>query len=434
LSATSALLNVGQAGANGKTGTASPRDTAGDAGAEPFERWMRPAQANDKPATRAGTADRPPASAAAKPAARETAADTAAADGAVDGNAQTAQARNKPAAARDEEAAPAANALPWLRIDTPQPFGAVLPIEPENALAAAPDAMTPTDLLDAAALPGAPAGPAPLTPSAGEGEPAMPALVGTAIAGPLPQAAADTDAPLPATSAATDAPAAPTAEPRNTNTAAVTTLPGLLTFAQQLATQPQAAPALDALVPLRDLSARMESDAGADAEPLPGLNPLAGAPSPSLGLARTATVNPLEAPMPHLRSEQFDEAIGTRLSWMADQKIGHAHIRVNPSELGAIDIRLRLDGDRVHADFSSALPEVRQALENSLPRLRDMLGQQGFHLAQADVGHQQQPDRQPGTAAAAGHGSDDAGGPASHETQITTPTRLIHRGLLDAYA
>jgi flagellar hook-length control protein FliK len=32
--------------------------------------------------------------------------------------------------------------------------------------------------------------------------------------------------------------------------------------------------------------------------------------------------------------------------------------------------------------------DVRQALESSLPRLRELLGEQGFQLAHADVGHQ----------------------------------------------
>ena len=50
--------------------------------------------------------------------------------------------------------------------------------------------------------------------------------------------------------------------------------------------------------------------------------------------------------------------IGDAVRWMADQKIGHAHIKVTPNDLGTVEIRLRLDGDRVHADFSSAQAEV----------------------------------------------------------------------------
>lgn len=150
----------------------------------------------------------------------------------------------------------------------------------------------------------------------------------------------------------------------------------------------------------------------------------------SLGLARTAVVNPLEAATPNLHGENFDEAIGTRLTWMAEQKIGHAHIKINPQELGPVEIRLRLDGDRIHADFSSGHSEVRQALESSLPRLREMLAQTGFQLAHADVGqHHQSQQSAPGREGlAAGNGDSTA------SDSNPPPPRLVARSLLDAYA
>ncbi|WP_057657392.1 flagellar hook-length control protein FliK [Pseudoxanthomonas dokdonensis] len=153
-------------------------------------------------------------------------------------------------------------------------------------------------------------------------------------------------------------------------------------------------------------------------------------------LPSTATVNPAQLPTPHLHSEQFGDAIGTQLSWLAEQKIGHAHIRITPHDLGPVEVQLKLDGDRVHAEFSSAQPDVRQALESSLPRLRDMLGQHGFQLTHADVGH----GRHGGQAASQGssgqrgnHRGD--GSPASDATTaaIDSP-RLRSNRLLDAYA
>ncbi|HBK46993.1 MAG TPA: flagellar hook-length control protein FliK, partial [Xanthomonadaceae bacterium] len=102
--------------------------------------------------------------------------------------------------------------------------------------------------------------------------------------------------------------------------------------------------------------------------------------------AAVFTASPTAAP--ELGSDGFDEAVGTRLSWLADQKIGHAHIKITPNDLGPIEVRLHLDGDKVNANFTAAHAEVRQALEQSLPKLRDMLGEHGFQLGQADVGQQ----------------------------------------------
>jgi flagellar hook-length control protein FliK len=158
-------------------------------------------------------------------------------------------------------------------------------------------------------------------------------------------------------------------------------------------------------------------------------SPAAGS---SFGLARTAVVNAMEAPTADLHGDGFDEAVGSRLTWMAEQKIGHAHIRLNPQELGPVEIRMRLDGERVHADFSSPQAEVRQALENSLPRLRDMLAQHGFQLAQADVGHHGQHG-QPGRNDRTAEGESRAGG-STVEPSAGTTLRVAARGLLDAYA
>ncbi|MEA5668388.1 flagellar hook-length control protein FliK [Stenotrophomonas sp. MH1] len=145
---------------------------------------------------------------------------------------------------------------------------------------------------------------------------------------------------------------------------------------------------------------------------------------------RTSAVR-LEAPTPtpDLQGDDFDDAIGARVSWLAEQKIGHAQIRITPHDLGQVDVKLQLDGDRVHASFTSAHSEVRQALENSLPRLREMLGEQGLQLAHADVGQQSpQQEGQHGSGDDLGHAQDSTDLPAAR------PQTLRLRGLLDAYA
>jgi flagellar hook-length control protein FliK len=150
------------------------------------------------------------------------------------------------------------------------------------------------------------------------------------------------------------------------------------------------------------------------------------------GPAPTASAD-APTPTPDLNSGDFDEAIGTRVSWLAEQKIGHAHIRITPHDLGQVEVKLQLDGERVHASFTSAHADVRQALENSLPRLREMLGEQGLQLAHADVGQQQSPQQQgEDRPTGAGHvtGSSDDGA----ERAATTHQTLRMRGLLDAYA
>lgn len=174
-----------------------------------------------------------------------------------------------------------------------------------------------------------------------------------------------------------------------------------------------------------------------------GAAPIDGLSADSVPLTATAPVPaPLRAPLPALAPTAplalpmdpdagFDDGFSTRIAWMAEQRLGHAQIRLNPEHVGPIEVRVQLDGDRVSAQFSSVHAEVRQAIEASLPRLRDMLGQHGLQLGQADVG-------QGGTGREGdrgnGHGGDSANG-STDGLQPPLPATLAgsHR-LLDEYA
>ncbi|MGE8285625.1 MAG: flagellar hook-length control protein FliK [Stenotrophomonas lactitubi] len=150
-------------------------------------------------------------------------------------------------------------------------------------------------------------------------------------------------------------------------------------------------------------------------------------------LASNAVFNGEPTPKPVLGDDGFDQAIGARIGWLADQKIGHAHIRLNPEDLGPVDVRLQMNGDKVHASFSSPHVDVRQALESSLPRLRELLGEQGFQLAHADVGQQHSGDGNPGSQTAGGGRGGD-GEPSLGDTTMSASQLIRQRGLLDAYA
>jgi len=146
-------------------------------------------------------------------------------------------------------------------------------------------------------------------------------------------------------------------------------------------------------------------------------------------------VVPSPLQMPSLADAGFDDELGARMAWVAEQKLGHAEIRLNPEHLGRIDLKIQLEGTRVSAEFNSANADVRQALEATLPRLREMLGQHGLQLGQADVGQRQQnaPQSQGQSAPVSGSVGGDEG--ASANVAASTPAQVVrNRGLLDEYA
>lgn len=174
---------------------------------------------------------------------------------------------------------------------------------------------------------------------------------------------------------------------------------------------------------------------GRDALDIAGI----GDRGPLLASGPAATTRPVTAPaaagmlaMPTDPDAGFDDSFGARIGWMAEQRIGRAELRISPENMGTIDVRLQMDGTRVSAEFQSPHAEVRQALEQSVGRLRDMLGQSGLQLANANVGH--------------GGGGND-GRPAAAENtggagvtddgfvEMPAPaTPVRSRGLLDEYA
>jgi flagellar hook-length control protein FliK len=171
------------------------------------------------------------------------------------------------------------------------------------------------------------------------------------------------------------------------------------------------------------LATATTSDASGPVSSFPSLVPaMSNTPA-----ARAIMAAPIAVPVDPQTG--FDDGFGARIVWMAEQRLGHAEIRLNPEHLGPIEVRVQMDGTQVSAEFQSGHAGVRQAIEASLPRLREMLGQQGLQLGQTDVGQRHAgsgaPARRDGDTPSQGGSPVDAQLPSRH---------VRTRGLLDEYA
>jgi len=101
---------------------------------------------------------------------------------------------------------------------------------------------------------------------------------------------------------------------------------------------------------------------------------------------------PSLAPLPSLAVEPkvgapgWDGALGQRVLWMATKQQQVAEIRLNPPNLGPLEVRLTITNDQASAQFVSHHPAVREAIEAALPRLREMLADSGINLGNVQVG------------------------------------------------
>jgi flagellar hook-length control protein FliK len=109
----------------------------------------------------------------------------------------------------------------------------------------------------------------------------------------------------------------------------------------------------------------------------------------SAGAGATASTPSLRIDTP-LGKAGWYEDVGQKLTWMVHNNRQQADLVLNPPQLGRIEVSLTMNGDQASATFTSANPAVREALENSLQRLREVLADAGVTLGQTQVGSQSQ--------------------------------------------
>jgi flagellar hook-length control protein FliK len=95
---------------------------------------------------------------------------------------------------------------------------------------------------------------------------------------------------------------------------------------------------------------------------------------------------PLELPV---GSKQWGEGVGERIQWMMNRGMEQAQIRLNPQHLGPLEIRLSMTNDQANVSIMAQHAVTRDAIEQSLPRLREMLQDANLNLANVDVGQRE---------------------------------------------
>ncbi|MGI9235294.1 MAG: flagellar hook-length control protein FliK [Woeseiaceae bacterium] len=86
-----------------------------------------------------------------------------------------------------------------------------------------------------------------------------------------------------------------------------------------------------------------------------------------------------------VRDVAWGERIGDRVVMMAGNHLKQAEIRLTPAELGPLRVQVSVDDGATHVTFHAQHAVTRDALEQALPRLREMLAENGLSLGQADV-------------------------------------------------
>jgi flagellar hook-length control protein FliK len=128
----------------------------------------------------------------------------------------------------------------------------------------------------------------------------------------------------------------------------------------------------------------------------------------------------------------FGQGVADRVSLMMDSNLTTAKLQVNPPSLGPIEVRIALQAGHAQVWLSSHSALTRDALESSSPKLREMLGAQGFAQVSVDISQRSFQERLPQSQVYESAPSISGGTPAV--SQAAAAISRTANGLLDAYA
>jgi flagellar hook-length control protein FliK len=95
----------------------------------------------------------------------------------------------------------------------------------------------------------------------------------------------------------------------------------------------------------------------------------------------------------------WSDAVMQRVMWMSSQNVNRVDIALDPPELGPLQVRIVTQSDQTSVVFTSNNVSVREALDQSLPRLREMIEGQGLNLTDVNVSNQSANGQQQDSAA-----------------------------------
>lgn len=84
----------------------------------------------------------------------------------------------------------------------------------------------------------------------------------------------------------------------------------------------------------------------------------------------------------------WDQDLGSRIIWLVDKSRPSAELRLNPPQLGPVEVKIDINKDQANINFTAQNAQVREALESSIPKLREMLAAQNIQLNDAVVSQQ----------------------------------------------
>lgn len=134
----------------------------------------------------------------------------------------------------------------------------------------------------------------------------------------------------------------------------------------------------------------------------------------------------------NVHQPEGQKELAEKIRWMVNGRQSMAEIRLDPPEMGSMQIRLNVSGDSASVSFVVQSQHAKEALVDAMPRLRDMFSEQGLDLGESFVSQQNNREAGDGETAPQQGGSfadSELDESNSQETHVVRPAN----GLIDDY-
>lgn len=133
----------------------------------------------------------------------------------------------------------------------------------------------------------------------------------------------------------------------------------------------------------------------------------------------------------------WSQAIADRVMWMVQGDQQFARLKLNPPQLGPLEVRVNVQQDQTSVAFLASHAATREALEAAMPRLRELFDQASLQLVRADVSDPgAEAEQQSGASSHSGQRGDNsaAGGRDSEaDMPVGAATPMASDSLLDLF-
>ncbi|AMP92673.1 flagellar hook-length control protein FliK [Legionella pneumophila] len=133
----------------------------------------------------------------------------------------------------------------------------------------------------------------------------------------------------------------------------------------------------------------------------------------------------------HVNHSQWSNQLSEHIVWLGHQEVKSALIKIHPEELGPLEINVNVVKDNASVNISTHSVYVKEIVDQALPRLREMMAQQGINLSEVHIG----TDTNSRQYSQKNHNVDiDLVQSAEDKNKIISLTKHLPKGLVDYFA